>query len=107
VTRGITAAELRAVQIRRPGWGQRGYDPGAVDALLARAADALEALAAGGVPRMTADEVRGAVFRRPPFGRGRGYDEHAVDALLDAVEESLRGGPLNRPIELNGRPLEP
>ncbi len=41
---GITAAEVRAVQLRRPPWGKRGYVPAEVDAFLARAADALEAL---------------------------------------------------------------
>ena len=87
----ITAAALRAVQLGRPPWGKRGYDPGSVDAFLTQAADALEALAAGRRPALTADEVHQVVFRKPPLGRGRGYDEDQVDELLDAVERALRG----------------
>ena len=102
----LTATDLRAAQLSRPGWGRRGYDPDQVDALLARAADALDALADGRVPGTSADEVHAVVFSKPGFGRGKGYDEDEVDALLDAVEATLRGGSGARAVpELNGRPL--
>ncbi len=103
----VTGAALRATRLGRPGWGRRGYDIAQVDAFLARAADALDALAAGGVPDVTPDDVRAAVFAKPGLGRGRGYDEDEVDALLDAVEATLRGGPRDGRggILLNGRPL--
>jgi DivIVA domain-containing protein len=102
----VTGAALRAVQLSRPGWGRRGYDVEQVDAFLARAADALDALADGRTPGVTADDVHGVVFTKPGFGRGRGYDEDDVDALLDAVESTLRGGSGARGVpELNGRPL--
>jgi DivIVA domain-containing protein len=68
------------------------------------AADALDALAAGGTPDVTADEVHHVVFSKPGLGRGRGYDEDEVDALLDQVETVLRGGAAVG-VELNGRPL--
>ena len=99
----ITGSDLRAVQLGRPGWGRRGYRPTDVDDFLARAADALDAAAAGRTPDVTADEVRAVVFRKPPIGQ-RGYDEDAVDDLLDQVAAALCGGPAVG-IELNGRPL--
>ena len=106
--RRITAAEVRSVELRRPGLGKKGYAPAEVDDFLVRAANALSALEAERTPEMTADEVHHAVFRKPGFGGGRGYDEDHVDHLLDAIEHALRSGP-SRPtsgvIELNGRPL--
>ena len=102
---GITAAELRAVTIGRPPIGKRGYHPEQVDAFLVRAAEALEARAAGRVPGLTADEVRAVVFTKPPF-RSRGHDEDQVDDLLDAVEAALRGTAQSG-IELNGQPFQP
>ena len=99
----VTGAAVRALQLGRPGWGRRGYDPEQVDAFLARAADALDSLADGRVPGVTADEVHAVVFTKPGFGRPRGYDEDEVDDLLDAVETTLRGG--SGVPELNGRPL--
>jgi DivIVA domain-containing protein len=86
----ITADELRAVQLGRPGWGKKGYDTAEVDAFLARAVEALTALALRRVPQLTADEVHAVVFRKPRLGRGRGYDEDEVDALLDRIEQTLR-----------------
>ena len=103
MTAPVTGAELRAVRLGRPGWGRRGYSPADVDAFLARAADALDAVAAGRPPEVTADEVHTVVFRKPPIGQ-RGYDEDAVDELLDRVESALGGGPAPG-IELNGQPL--
>jgi DivIVA domain-containing protein len=106
---GITAAEVRAVRLRRPPWGRRGYAPAEVDAFLVRAADALEALAAGRAATVTADEVHTVVFRKPPFGAGRGYDEDSVDELLDSIEHTLRagpGGPRPGTVMLNGRPID-
>jgi DivIVA domain-containing protein len=100
----VTEASLRSVRLGRPGWGRRGYSPAEVDAFLARVADALDALAAGRTPDVTADDVHTVVFTKPPLTRGRGYDEDAVDALLDQVEALLRGGPAVG-VELNGRPL--
>ena len=103
MTAPITGAALRAVQLQRPGWGRRGYRTTDVDAFLARAADALDAVAAGRTPELAADDVRSAVFSKPPIGQ-RGYDEDAVDDLLDRVETALGGGPAIG-TELNGRPL--
>ena len=103
----LTGAALRDVRLGRPGWGRKGYDIAAVDAFLARAAEALDALAAGRRPGMTADDVRTVVFGKPGLGQGRGYDEDQVDDLLDAVENALRGvAPPGRGTELDGRPLE-
>ena len=99
----MTGSALRAVVLGRPGWGRRGDSPAEVDAFLARAAAALDAVAAGRTPDVTADDVHTVVFTKPPIGR-RGYDEDAVDALLDQVETVLRGGSATG-IELNGRPL--
>jgi len=61
---------------------KRGYHPGDVDALCT-------ALAAHfrGTHRLTADEVRGALFR--PRRGGRGYREAPVDAFLDRVVELM------------------
>jgi DivIVA domain-containing protein len=39
----VTAAEVRAVRLRLPPWGRRGYAPAEVDAFLVRAAEALAA----------------------------------------------------------------
>jgi DivIVA domain-containing protein len=103
---GLTGAELRATRIGRPPLGRRGYRPEEVDAFLARAAEALEARAAGREPSLSADEVRDVVFAKPGFRSGRGYDEDQVDDLLDAVAEALRGTTA-RGIELNGRPFQP
>ncbi|NEK84606.1 DivIVA domain-containing protein [Blastococcus saxobsidens] len=86
----ITADELRAAQLGRPPLGRRGYAPDEVDAFLARAAEALTALALRRPPQLTADEVRSIVFRKPGLGRGRGYDEDQVDELLDRIEHTLR-----------------
>jgi DivIVA domain-containing protein len=66
--------------------------PAEVDAFLARVADALDALAAGRTPDVTADDVHTVAFTEPPLTHGRGYDEDAVDALLDQVEALLRDG---------------
>ena len=106
---GITGSEVRAVQLGRPPWGRRGYAPAEVDALLARAADALEALAAGRTPAMTADDVHSVMFRKPSLGAGRGYDEDQVDELLDRIEQGLRAGPgwpTSGTTMLNGRPID-
>ncbi|MDP9389819.1 MAG: DivIVA domain-containing protein [Actinomycetota bacterium] len=106
---GITGAEVRAVQLRRPGWGRRGYAPAEVEAFLMRATEALDAVAAGRTAAMTADEVRHVVFRKPKLGAGRGYDEDQVDDLLDVIEGSLRacgGGSGSGSVMLNGLPLE-
>jgi DivIVA domain-containing protein len=99
----VTGAAVRAVQLGRPGWGRKGYDVEQVDAFLSRAADALDALADGRVPDLTAVDVHTVVFTKPGLGRGRGYDEDEVDALLDAVATALRGG--RGVTELNGVPL--
>ncbi|WP_051515441.1 DivIVA domain-containing protein [Candidatus Blastococcus massiliensis] len=90
---GLTGAAVRAARPGRPGWGKKGYEPTEVDAFLARAADALDALAGGRAPGMTADDVHRAVFRKPGLGKGRGYDEDEVDALLEQVERTLRDAP--------------
>ncbi|RBY94883.1 cell division protein DivIVA [Blastococcus sp. TBT05-19] len=86
----MTGAELRSVQLGRPPWGRRGYDPAEVDAFLARAAVALDALAGRRAPGMTAEDVHSVVFGKPPLGKGRGYDEDQVDELLDRIEGTLR-----------------
>ena len=78
------------MQPGRPPLGKRGYSTDEVDTFLARAVDALAALALRRAPHLTADEVHDVVFRKPPFGRGRGYDEDQVDALLDRIEHTLR-----------------
>ena len=87
----MTGAALRAAELGRPGWGRKGYDIEQVDAFLTRAADALDAVADGRTPGVSADEVHSVVFAKPGLGRGRGYDEDQVDTLLDAVEAALRG----------------
>ncbi|MQA32473.1 DivIVA domain-containing protein [Modestobacter roseus] len=102
----MTGAELRAVELRRPGWGRKGYRTEEVDEFLTRAAEALDALGAGRRPGLSPEDVHDVVFRKPPFGRGRGYDEDQVDDLLDRVEAALRGGRPAGGIELNGRPLD-
>ena len=104
----ITGAEVRAVELRSPGWGKRGYSPAEVEAFLAQAADALDTLAAGRTPATTADDVHDVVFRKPPLG-SRGYDEDQVDELLDAIEQALRAGPgwpTSDTVMLNGRPID-
>ena len=84
------------------------YRPEEVDACLARAAEALDALAADRTPSLTADEVHDVVFTKAGWGRGRGYDENQVDDLMDAVESTLRGDAApSRGTELNGLPFEP
>ncbi|MFE3445065.1 DivIVA domain-containing protein [Nocardia sp. NPDC059180] len=39
---------------------------------------------------LSADDVRGIAFSKPPFG-ARGYREDDVDAFLERVEATLRG----------------
>jgi DivIVA domain-containing protein len=102
----ITGAELRAVTLGRPPIGRRGHRPEEVDDFLARAAEALDARAAGRVPAMGPDEAHAVVFTKPGCRAGRGYDEDQVDDLLDAVAAAL-SGTATRGIELNGRPLQP
>ncbi|MEJ5868562.1 DivIVA domain-containing protein [Pseudokineococcus sp. 5B2Z-1] len=79
-----TAADLRAVALPGAPLLRRGYARDEVDALLERAADALERRGADR-PRLSAEEVTEAVFRT----RRRGYDQGAVDALLDDVVAAL------------------
>jgi DivIVA domain-containing protein len=63
----LTGSGLRAVQLRRPGWGRRGSDVEQVDAFLARAADALDAVestlrggpGAGAVPKLNGRPLTG------------------------------------------------
>ena len=88
----LTADELRAVQLRRPGWGRKGYATEEVDAFLARAVDALAAADARRTPQLSAGEVRDVLFRRQSWGRSRGYDEDHVDELLERLEHTLRRG---------------
>ncbi|MFC5332916.1 DivIVA domain-containing protein [Mycobacterium branderi] len=38
---------------------------------------------------LTAADVRGVAFNKPPIGR-RGYNEDEVDAFLDRVEKELQ-----------------
>ena len=105
----LTSTELRATSLGTALWGKRGYARDEVDAFLDRAAAALDALAVGRAPELTADDVHHAVFRKPRFGSGRGYDEGDVDDLLDRVEQALRGAAGQAEagaIELNGRPLD-
>lgn len=87
---GITADELRAVQLGAAGWGKKGYRIEEVDDFLARVDEALTALALRRAPQLTADEVHDVRFRKQGFGRGRGYDEDQVDELLDRIEATLR-----------------
>jgi DivIVA domain-containing protein len=37
---------------------------------------------------LTADDVRGIKFRKPPFGK-RGYNRDEVDALLSQIAETI------------------
>jgi DivIVA domain-containing protein len=66
----------------------RGYDEADVDAFLARLTPALEEAPDAG--RLTARQVRAALFRRVPVGR-RGYDADAVDTYLDRAAAILAG----------------
>ncbi len=80
----LTAADLRALDLPAAPLLRRGYARDEVDALLERAADALEHRGAGR-PGLSAEEVTEAAFRT----RARGYDPGAVDALLDDVVAAL------------------
>lgn len=81
----LTAADLRAVDLPGAPLLLRGYARDDVDALLRRAAAALEHRGAG-APRLSAEDVTEAVFRTTLRG---GYRLGAVDDLLDAVVEAL------------------
>jgi DivIVA domain-containing protein len=83
----VTAAELRATTLRTTSW-REGYEKAEVDALLARAALALEDKAYGRVPSLTAEQVLNAKFKPTKFRAG--YDQDTVDDLLDRVVSSLR-----------------
>jgi DivIVA domain-containing protein len=76
---------LRAgARFPRTGPLRRGYDPGEVDAFLARVGAVLDGSASPG-ERLSVEDVRCVVFR----GRRGGYDEDAVDDYLDTVVDLL------------------
>ncbi|GIG29523.1 DivIVA domain-containing protein [Cellulomonas marina] len=79
---GVRAARFAATKFRE------GYDQDEVDELLDRAAAALDVVAAGGVPDLTADEVLSAKFQATKFREG--YDQDEVDDFLDRVVAALR-----------------
>ena len=83
----LTAAELRATTLRTTSW-REGYEKAEVDALLARAALALEDKAYGRVPSLSAEQVLNAKFK--PTKSRAGYDQDTVDDFLDRVVASLR-----------------
>jgi DivIVA domain-containing protein len=84
----LTAEDVRARRFTVTRW-HRGYDVAEVDALLERAASALEELAAGdpGGPALTGEDVRSSTFGTTL--RRTGYDEAEVDEFLDALAEAL------------------
>lgn len=83
----LTAAELRATTVRTTSY-REGYEKAEVDALLARAALALEERASGRVPSLSAEQVLNTKFKATKFRAG--YDQDVVDDLLDRVVASLR-----------------
>ncbi|UJW29691.1 DivIVA domain-containing protein [Saccharothrix sp. AJ9571] len=80
----MTPDDARDARFSKPSFGKRGYDSGAVDALVTRIEQTLR-----GTDRLTAAEVREFSFGRAPAGQ-RGYREDDVDAFLDAAEAELR-----------------
>ncbi len=104
----ITGETLRTARLAGTSWGVSGYAATEVDAFLDRAAVALDELAAGRAPGMTAEDVSAVRFSVTRFRSGAGYAMGPVDDLLDEVAVRLRaaaprptGGTL-----LNGRPWD-
>ncbi|PRY18583.1 DivIVA domain-containing protein [Kineococcus rhizosphaerae] len=75
-------SERRGERFPRARGLRRGYSPRDVDALCALLADHF-----GGRVALSADDVRGALFR--PRRGARGYREAPVDAFLDRVVELM------------------
>ena len=84
----LTSQDVRARRFAVTRW-RRGYERADVDALLARAATALDELAAGRTPSpsLTGDEVRSSTFGTT--GLREGYDEGEVDEFLDTLAADL------------------
>lgn len=64
-------------------------DPPAVPTVVPAVVPVAAPAAEPGPVRLTATDVRNAVFAKPPIGR-RGFDEDQVDAFLDLVEAALQ-----------------
>ena len=84
----LTSQDVRARRFAVTRW-RRGYERADVDALLARAAAALDALEAGRTPSppLTGEEVRSTTFGTA--GLREGYDEGEVDDFLDTLAADL------------------
>jgi len=86
----MTAPDVRAQRFTATKW-REGYHAADVDALLVRAATALEELAAGrpSPTLLTSDDVRSSRFE--PTKLRPGYDQDEVDDFLDALADALDG----------------
>lgn len=86
-TAPLRGDDLRAARLQ-PTKFREGYDMAQVDALLERAAVALDEHARGAAPSLTADEILASKFAATKFREG--YDQDETDDLLDRVVQSLR-----------------
>ena len=85
----LTGADVRAKRFATTRF-REGYEPGDVDAILERAAAALDDVAAHRATHLTltAEQLQNAKFRATKFREG--YDQDVVDDFLDTVVKALR-----------------
>ncbi len=95
---GLTAEDVRNVAFSESAFGERGYNPGEVDAFLGRVEAALQEQTGHA---LTLEQVRNTVFGKPPIGR-RGYAVADVDAFLDRVEIELTRRAGHQPVAYPG-----
>jgi DivIVA domain-containing protein len=69
--------------VLEPPLGKRGYDEKSVNDFLQLAVRRLE-----GRGQLSADDVRGVRFRKPPIFQ-RGYDQDEVDALFNDIAAAI------------------
>lgn len=82
-TGGVTAQDLREVELPRTPVGRRGYDEKSVNDFLQLVVRRLD-----GRGHLSAADVRAIRFRKSPVLR-RGYEASSVDELLTRIAESI------------------
>jgi DivIVA domain-containing protein len=91
----LSAKAVHNIAFSKPRRGERGYHEDEVDAFLdlveatlTQAGRTQQPAGPPARPRLTAPDVRNAVFGKPSIGR-RGYHEEEVDTFLDTAAKAL------------------